>query len=609
MKIRKKPAYSILQSIRFMVATAWRVRKGLVFSCIAIILVSVVLDVLRLYVAKGILSRIENGSSVGELVGTVAFFFLSISLLAGLQRYFTMESKTIDTRSHQIDVRRHIRSAINVKAGTTSYPNTADPNVQKLLAAALDATDGFWSATEIVWFRLQQILYSLICFVIYLFLLTNLNAVLIVVSVATTVGGFLLQRRLDAWMYQHKQEESECLRQIRYVNDRATSSAMAKEIRIFGMKPWLDNIYDSALRLYRNYLNRRDRIILLGDLLNLVMQLLRNGIAYGYLIHMALAQGMPASEFLLYFKAVGEFTERMVAILSHVSLLNRDNVELSSVQEYLNLPEPFLFEGGEPVPECESYSLELRDITFRYPGSTKPIFERFNLTIAQGEKLAVVGLNGAGKTTLVNLLCGFFDPDEGTVLLNGTDIRRFNRGEYYKLFCAVFQKYSIVEATVAENITLDVVSPDLKRLDDCLAHAGLQEKISELPKGIHTHLGREVYLEGVMLSGGLTQRLLLARALYKNAPILVLDEPTSALDPLAEHDIYTRYNAMTKGKTSLFISHRLASTRFCDRIILLENGSVAEEGTHEQLLNKKGKYADLFQIQSRYYQEGGCENG
>lgn len=609
MKKTPKTAYSVIQNIRFMLATAWRVRKGVIFSCLAIVLVSVALDVLRLYVAKGILSKIENGSPVSELAATVAFFFLSISLLVGIQRYFSMESKTIDTRSHQIDVRRHIRSAINVKAATTSYPNTADPAAQKLLAAALDATDGFWSASEVVWLRLQQILYSVICFAIYLFLLTNLDAVLILVSVATTVGGFLLQRRLDAWMCQHRQEESECLRQIRYVNDRATSAVMAKEIRIFGMKPWLDGIYDGALRLYRDYLNRRDRVILLGDLLNLAMQLLRNGIAYGYLIHMALTQGMPASEFLLYFKAVSEFTERMVAILSNVSLLRRENVELSSIQEYLNLPEPFRFAGGEPVPVCESYSLELRDVTFSYPGSSKPIFEGFNLIIAPGEKLAVVGLNGAGKTTLVNLLCGFFDPDEGAVMLNGIDIRRFDRGEYYKLFCAVFQKYSVIEATIAENITLDVDSPDLARLDECLDHAGLREKIADLPKGIHTHLGREVHLDGVMLSGGQIQRLLLARALYKNAPILVLDEPTSALDPLAEHDIYTRYHAMTQGKTSLFISHRLASTRFCDRIILLENGRVAEEGTHEVLLSRRGRYFELFSIQSRYYQEGGRENG
>ena len=605
---KKKPKYNIVQNISFMIKTAWRVRKGVLFATGAIVILSVALDLLRLYVAKGILSKIEAAAPVGEIVGTVAFFFLSISLLVGLQRYFTLDSKTITTRSHQIDVRRHIRSAINYKAGTTSFPNTADEYAQKLLATALDATEGYWSTTEVFWFRLQEIIYSVICFVIYLFLLTHLNGILILVSVLTTVCGFLLQRRLDAWMYKHKEEESECLRKIKYVKAQAESVSVAKDIRIFGLKPWLDSIYDSAFLLYRDYLNRREKVVLLGDFLNLAMQLLRNGIAYGYLIYVALQTGMPASEFLLYFKAISEFTDRLVVILNHLALLRRENIELSIVQEYLNLPEPFVFQGGIPVPKVEQYCLKLQNVTFQYPGTEEPLFQNLNLTINPGEKLAVVGLNGTGKTTLVNLLCGMYDPNEGAVLLNDVDIRQFNRQEYYQLFCAVFQEYSIMDATVEENVTLSCGNVDKAKLSRCLEHAGLTEKIAAMPRGIHTHLGREVHLDGIMLSGGLTQRLLLARALYKDAPILVLDEPTSALDPLAEHDIYTKYNKMTKGKTSLFISHRLASTRFCDRIILLGQGQILEEGTHEELLALNGQYAELFQIQSRYYQEGGQDH-
>lgn len=602
---KKKPKYNIVQNIGFMTKTAWRVRKGILFATGAIVILSVALDLLRLYVAKGILSKIEAAAPVGEIVGTVTFFFLSISLLVGLQRYFTLDSKTITTRSHQIDVRRHIRSAINYKAGTTSFPNTADEYAQKLLATALDATEGYWSTTEVFWFRLQEITYSVICFVIYLFLLTHLNGILILISVITTVCGFLLQRRLDAWMYKHKEEESECLRKIKYVKAQAESVSVAKDVRIFGLKPWLDSIYDSAFLLYRDYLNRREKVVLLGDFLNLAMQLLRNGIAYGYLIYVALQTGMPASEFLLYFKAISEFTDRLVVILNHLALLRRENIELSIVQEYLNLPEPFVFQGGIPIPKADQYCLKLQNVTFQYPGTEKPLFQNLNLTIHPGEKLAVVGLNGTGKTTLVNLLCGMYDPNQGAVLLNDIDIRQFNRQEYYGLFCAVFQEYSIMDATVEENVTLSCGNVDEAKLSRCLDHAGLTEKIAAMPHGIHTHLGREVHLDGIMLSGGLTQRLLLARALYKDTPILVLDEPTSALDPLAEHDIYTKYNEMTKGKTSLFISHRLASTRFCDRIILLGQGQILEEGTHEELLALDGQYAELFQIQSRYYQEGG----
>ena len=215
-----------------------------------------------------------------------------------------------------------------------------------------------------------------------------------------------------------------------------------------------------------------------------------------------------------------------------------------------------------------------------------------------------MGLNGAGKTTLVKLLCGLLDPTEGAVLLDGQDIRQFNRDDYYALFSAVFQEFSVLASTVAENVSQTVGGGDRERVRTCLEKAGLTEKIDSLPKSIDTQVGREVYEDGVLLSGGQTQRLMLARALYKNGPILLLDEPTAALDPIAENDIYLKYSQMSAGKTSLFISHRLASTRFCDRIIFVAGGNIAEEGTHEELVQKGGGYAKLFEVQSRYYREG-----
>lgn len=249
------------------------------------------------------------------------------------------------------------------------------------------------------------------------------------------------------------------------------------------------------------------------------------------------------------------------------------------------------------------YELRLEGVSYRYPGAEKDTIHKLDLTVRPGENLAIVGLNGAGKTTLVKLLCGFLDPTEGRVLLNGQDIRPYNRRDYYKLFAAVFQDFSVLSATVAENVAQCRTGIDEARVWHCLDEAGLTEKVQSLPKQLETQIGREVYEDGVELSGGQTQRLMLARALYKDAPVLVLDEPTAALDPIAENDIYQKYNEMTAGKTSLFISHRLASTRFCDRILYLKDGRVAEEGTHEELLKRGGGYADLFEVQSQYYRE------
>ena len=270
----------------------------------------------------------------------------------------------------------------------------------------------------------------------------------------------------------------------------------------------------------------------------------------------------------------------------------------------IGIPEPFRFEGGAAIPKADACELKLEHVSFRYPGAEEDTIHDLDLTVRPGEKLAIVGLNGAGKTTLVKLLCGLFDPTEGRVLLNGVDVRDFNRREYYGLFSAVFQEFSILDVTVAENIAQTNENIDTQKLWDCIEKAGLTQTIQKLPKGLDTHVGREVYLDGVLFSGGQTQRLMLARALYKDGAILLLDEPTAALDPLAENDIYQKYKDMTAGKTSLFISHRLASTRFCDRIIFVADGHITEEGTHDQLLARGGAYARLFEIQSRYYQEG-----
>lgn len=220
----------------------------------------------------------------------------------------------------------------------------------------------------------------------------------------------------------------------------------------------------------------------------------------------------------------------------------------------------------------------------------------------------MVGLNGAGKTTLVKLICGLYDPTEGQVLLNGVDIRSYNRMDYYRLFSAVFQQFSILEAPLQENVAQTHDGLNLELVRECVQKAGLTQKVESLPKGYQTPVGRNVYEDGVELSGGETQRLMLARALYKNAPVIILDEPTAALDPIAENDIYMKYNRMTAGRTSVYISHRLASTQFCDRIILLEDGNIAEEGTHLSLMAQNGKYAQLFRIQSKYYREGSGKN-
>lgn len=263
--------------------------------------------------------------------------------------------------------------------------------------------------------------------------------------------------------------------------------------------------------------------------------------------------------------------------------------------------------AGIPIPQ-EPFSITFRNVSYQYPEGEKKVLENVSFQIKAGEKIALVGPNGAGKTTLTKLMCGLLLPDEGEILLNGHSLYEYNRDEMYSLFGIVPQQFNLLPASIAQNIAAaEEEEIDRDRVDNCIRLAGLTEKIASLPKGADTPLSRELYEDGVELSGGEKQKLLLARLLYKAPLCMILDEPTAALDPIAEDRMYRNYHQIASNATSIFISHRLASTRFCDRIFLLDGAGIAEVGTHDELMAAGGKYRELFDLQSRYYREG--ENG
>jgi ATP-binding cassette subfamily B protein len=439
--------------------------------------------------------------------------------------------------------------------------------------------------------------------VVYVFLLSNLELWIILVVLTTSFLAFLVNNRMQAWSHKHRDEEVGHSRRMNYVSEKAVDFTIAKDIRIFGLGPWLNEIYLHTLRLHHTFVTRAERVYFWGDVSSIVLTLLRNGIAYAYLFYLVIHGTLTASEFLLFFTAVGGFASWVSGLLSSLTKLHTQSLDVSTVREFLAYPEPFCFEQGLPleVVKDHPYQIELRNVSFSYPGSDQEILRNINLTIRPGERLSIIGLNGAGKTTLVKLISGFYDPTGGEVLLDGENIQKYNRRHYYKLFTGVFQDFSILPGTFAENIAVAIQTPHTERVKACAKKAEIAGKIEKLPNQYDTYIGKEVYDDGTALSGGEMQRLLLARALYQDAPIILLDEPTAALDPIAESDIYKKYADLTHGRTSLYISHRLASALFCDRILMMENGSIIEEGTHDTLMKKGGKYKELYEIQSHYY--------
>ena len=604
--MHEKPKYNLWQNSWYMVKLAWRYSKSVLAICIILAAATTGETVVQLLIAPGILQKLELRASLPQLLGAIAIFTGALILFAAAKEYFDLNKLF-----GRVTVRIKLIEAIAEKMAQTSYENLLDTAFLQRKERASSACDDNQSPAESIWLTWTNILANLLGFAVYLALLSSLSPLLILAVIATTAAGYFVSRKVNQFGYLHREEEAAYTAEMRYVKRTVTSRAFAKDIRIFGLKPWLMEVWQKSFQLYESFLRRREKHYFLTNLADFLLSLLRNGIAYAYLLHLTLTEGLSASTFLLYFTAASGFTQWITGILEQFTQLSKASLEISVVREFLEWPEGFQLTGGDPIPDAVNgtYELQLEHVTYRYPGAAEDTIHDLSLTLHRGEKVALVGLNGAGKTTLVKLLCGFLDPTQGTVRLNGVDIRKLNRRAYYKLFSAVFQEFSLLEATVAENVAQQVAGIDEEKVWQCLEKAGLSDAVRALPQGLKTHLGRSIYDDGTELSGGQTQRLMLSRALYRDGAVLVLDEPTAALDPITESEIYLKYSEMTQGKTSLFISHRLASTRFCDRIILLENGSIAEEGSHEALLQRGGSYAKLFSVQRRYYEEGGESHG
>lgn len=599
MKKHDKPTYSIAQNVAWMIQTAWQTRKRVLVFCILTAVLEILYNITQLFLGPEILKRVEQTAPLSELLMTIAVFTLALFALMTLKKY--VDENQLYPR---IEVRQKIISMVGRKTNSTSFSNTLHKRFLRLYNKCMSAVCSNSSASEQIWSTLTDLLQNIGGFLVYLTILSHLNVTLLVLVIVTCLVEFAVSSHTNNWIYAHREEDETYDTKISYLQQKAESIQLAKDIRIFGLQNWINDILISIYNLYLDFRLRCEAKLLVRDITDAVLTMARNGLAYVYLIHLCLTENLGVPEFLLYFTAFSTFTTWVMGILQAVSQLHKNSLDLSSLRDFLEYPEPFRFQEGEAVPTAKGYEIKLDHVSYRYPEAEEDTIHDLSLTIPAGEKLAVVGLNGAGKTTLIKLICGLLDPTEGTVLLNGQDVRTFNRDAYYELFSAVFQDFSIWDVTIAENIAQSATDIDRNRVQSCIEKAGLEKTIAELPNGVNTHVGREVYLDGVLFSGGQTQRLMLARALYKDGPILILDEPTAALDPIAENDIYQKYDEMTTNKTSLFISHRLASTRFCDRIIFLSDGQITEEGTHESLLAAGGGYAKLFEVQSRYYQEG-----
>ncbi len=610
---KQKPKYNDGYILLQFLKMAAREEKSILIIGTALVLLTGAERILELLVSPMILSAIEEKAGLTRLLLTILVFTGGILITSSLKRYLDVNA---------VQGRRMLALKLLGKAGdkyiTTSYENMLHKDFIDKSDAAINVVSWAECYAETIWIDFFDIGWNLLGLIFFGFVLGRYSLPLMAGILLLSGAGWLLREKMEFIRPDNNpmKEIQQHFRECWYMVNTMYDKEVGKDIRIFHMQEWILDIYHGILALMRDWYRRRETRWFILDLIDVTVSLLRNGIGYYLLIRSLLQGGISLPEFLLYTAAVGGFTAWVTGFLQGTYALHRTCFHLSSYFEFMDTPEPFRFQGGVPIPDpgAEGYEITLENVSYRYPENEQDTIHNLNLKIKPFEKLAVVGLNGAGKTTLINLILGLLDPTEGSVKLNGIDIRQFNRQDYYQLFSAVFQNLEGMNVPIKDNIAPIAGKYDPEKMDEAIRLSGIGDKIDQLPDGLNTYYGdlpedlvdevtrNKHLISSTRLSGGELQRLMLARALYRDGAVLALDEPTAALDPIAESEIYQAYHQIADHKTAVFISHRLASTRFCDRILYMENGQIAEEGTHEELLAKDGRYAQLFRVPSRYYQ-------
>ncbi len=599
---KKNPKYNRLDSLLWALKWHWREDRKFVFLLFAMVPVTVVSPLLSSYFSKVLIDQIGAGAEFGKLALVCICFLAAIFGLEHLQNWI---DSGCQSRAY------YMTQIVQTKLGSmqshlTDFENLEKDEFNERLEYAYDDACHGNCSVEYVWNNIVGSLVHILGIITCASLLASVNPIIFLIIVATSILSYFTSRWQHVYGESHKHLWQKENRKKHYIQGLSDNFPAAKDIKLYGMERWLE----SLMRQYQDFVFMWDKkcnlrgawASILSGVLTLVVQ---DGAAYVFLVIQLLAGKIGVGDFVFYFGIVGSIASYLGNIVGDVVGLRERADKIAYYREVFDFPNSFNHGQGCKLPEGE-VKIEFKNVCYRYPGAEKDTLKNINLTFAPGESLALVGMNGAGKTTLVKLLCGMYSPTSGEILVDGKSIQEYNIDEYYSLISAVFQKFKIMPFTILEFIASAAPDRPTAREDaeKALRLAGLWEKVESLENGIDNHLVKGIFDDGVELSGGETQKLMLARAIYKDGRILVLDEPTAALDPIAENKLYMQYRELTKGKTSLYISHRFASTRFCDRIVLLEDGVITETGTHDELMAQKGQYAYMFGVQSKYYKEG-----
>lgn len=598
----QKKLYPMFSNIAYSLKMHWQTKRSTLVSCAIAVIVGVALPFTGMLLPKVVIDQLTIGSSPWQFmlsVGSLASVLIGLNYIKG----YTDEivNNAVGTiASYNAPVK------LMTKIMTMDYELLESPSFVKLGETAGRAMQNNHTPAHNIPRTLVRLFVNGLGFLLYGMVIVSIHPVIILLLIFSAVINWIFLSDARRYEKNTREKRSKISSKIWHIQRVTKDPAGAKDIRLYALTVLFHDIFDSYTRQSEIEEKKVASRNMTAQIVDALLLLLRDGGAYAFLIILLLGDKITLGNFVLVFAAIGSFAGWGAGVMLQTSELLRASSEMSDIRKYFNVPDVSNTGKGEDLPKADALppGLSLHTVSYRYPEATVHALENITITINPGERIAIVGANGAGKTTLVKLICGLYKPSKGKIRLNGTEIGLFNRDEYFTLFSTIFQDIHLLSCDIAGNISqAPPEMTDNEKVINCLKLSGLYDKVQALKDRERTLLVRRVNDDAIELSGGEKQKLALARALYKDAPVIILDEPTAALDPLAENEFYQKFNELIKNRTAIYISHRLASTRFCDRILLIENHSILESGSHDQLMALNGKYAEMFHIQAHYYQK------
>jgi ABC-type multidrug transport system fused ATPase/permease subunit len=590
--------YGLFSNLKYVTKSMLKADTGLKLVIVLSVVSAVVTKYLWTFISKFVMDAVTREDEIDRLL-------VIIGVLVVIQFIFTMAGTYTENNWYRyINARFQEIINKNRKFMAQRYQNLEDKEVLDCFQKATNATNSNNTGVEGLMHLVENTLVSLAVVIAGLVIMGTLSVPVVAGMLLLAFFNFLAKNHTNKICKQKIWDPlASWGRKDWYMMSTFTDFASAKDIRIYSLK---DHLMEKYKRLGREKLEAQKEnefrwwlCSLLGNVLWLLAQI---GL-YAWLIYSVINKDLTVGNFTLYLGSAATFFSYSLILFDRVNELLARSREVDDFRSFMDI-DTEIVEGKDAIPSFSSYEFTFEDVWFKYPGAEKYAIEGLNLTVKAGGKLAVVGLNGAGKTTFIKLLLRLYEPTKGRILLNGTDISTFDRTAYYRLFSTVFQEVCLFAFPLSMNVSMRIrTETDKERAMKCLERAGMRDSVKKLANGIDTEVLKIIDDNGVDFSGGERQKIALARALYKDAPVIVLDEPTAALDALAEAKLYKDFDGLVSGKTAIYISHRLSSTQFCDNVAMFKDGKLSEYGTHESLLKAGGDYSKMYTVQAQYYVE------